>query len=101
MPKCDFNKVVLQHYWNHTSVKVFSERLFLRTPMEAVYIRKELLLSEAYLGPYQTSMVEIFVKIVTCNVMLNFQYLLHNYFGRRQILFRVVSTKICKKKLFP
>ena len=35
MPKCDFNKVALQLYWNHTSTWVFSckfsDHLFLRT----------------------------------------------------------------------
>ena len=27
MPKCDFNKVTLQLYWNHTSAWVFSSKL--------------------------------------------------------------------------
>ena len=34
MPKCDFNKVALQLYWNHTSAWLFSCKfaVFFRTP---------------------------------------------------------------------
>ena len=45
MLKCDFNKVVLELYWNHTSAWMFSckfcciflEHLFLRTPQEGCF----------------------------------------------------------------
>ena len=41
MPKCDFNKIAKQHYWNHISAWVFSCKIaayfqkifFLRTPL--------------------------------------------------------------------
>ena len=45
IPKCDFNKVVKQHCWNHTSTWMFSckfgctfsEHLFVRTPMDGCF----------------------------------------------------------------
>ena len=45
MPKCNFNKVAKQLYWNHTSKWVFScnfccifsEHLFLRTPLNGCF----------------------------------------------------------------
>ena len=49
MPKCDFNKFVLQLYWNHTSTWVFScrfaayfQKTFLRTPMEGCFSNSSL-----------------------------------------------------------
>ena len=43
MPRCDFNKVALQLYWNYTSAWVFSckfvfsEHLFLRTALDGCF----------------------------------------------------------------
>ena len=45
MPKCDFNKVASQLYWNHTLAwvfvrppfSIFSEHLFLRTPLKGCF----------------------------------------------------------------
>ena len=42
MAKCDFNKVALQLYWNRTSAWVFSEHLYLRTPLDGCYFTLKL-----------------------------------------------------------
>ena len=70
IPECDFNKVALQLYWNHTSAWVLSCKF-------TTYFQKTFLLEHlwravsltlwnqfspaAYLGPYQTSIEDVFL----------------------------------------
>ena len=67
MPKCDFNKVDLQLYWNHTLVwvfpcefcSIFLENLFIRTSMEGCFCR-------LYMS-FSLALIEYFFSL-DCNI---------------------------------